>query len=136
MECLVCKGKLEKIISNDIEIIKCNKCKGFWVKSGDLNRIVKHKAGDIEFSSIDHHFHKDIHGIIKCIYCNDIAMIKINFIEFSDIILDFCEICGAFWVDNGELEKMQIYIDTIEDTGTKKTIAEIIMNLIYSLPKV
>ena len=62
-------------------------------------------------------------------------MIKVNFIEHSDIVLDFCEDCGAFWIDNGELDKMQEYVDKIENTGKKSSIFEIIMEVLYSLPK-
>lgn len=136
MKCEVCKGTIVPIKTNNIEIFRCKKCKGFWIKSGDLNRLIKHKSGDIEFSSIDHHMHKDTHGIMKCIFCEDSAMIKSNFIEYSDIILDYCEICGAFWIDNGEVDKMQDYIERIEKEDKKQSITEIIMNIIYSLPKV
>jgi len=136
MKCQVCKGTITPINTNNIEILRCESCMGFWVKSGDLNKLIKHKHGDIEFSSIDHHMHKDTHGIMKCIYCNDQAMIKSNFIEYSDIILDYCEECGAFWIDNGELEKMQQYINNIESNQKNQSLTEIIMNIIYSLPKV
>ncbi|MCK4796693.1 MAG: zf-TFIIB domain-containing protein [Spirochaetes bacterium] len=136
MKCQVCNGLITPIKTNNIEILQCEKCKGFWVHMGDLNNLIKHQSGDIEFSSIDHHMHKDTHGIMKCYFCEDSGMIKVNFIEYSDIILDYCEICGAFWIDAGELEKMQKYINTIEKNDKKQSLAEIIMNIIYSLPKV
>jgi Zn-finger nucleic acid-binding protein len=135
MQCQLCKGTLTSIKTNNVEILSCEKCKGFWLKKGDLNKLIQHKSGDIEFSSVDHHMHKDKHGIMKCIFCDDQAMIKINFIEYSDIILDFCEKCGAFWVDSGETKKMQKYISSIENSKGKQTITEIIMNILYSLPK-
>jgi Zn-finger nucleic acid-binding protein len=124
------------IKTENVEILQCESCKGFWIKKGDLNRIIKHRAGDVEFSSIDHHMHHDTHGIMKCVFCEDQAMIKVNFIEYSDIILDHCESCGAFWIDNGEVDKMQTYISSIEQNKAKPTILEIIMNTIYSLPKI
>jgi Zn-finger nucleic acid-binding protein len=133
MECQICSGTITPVKIDDIEILRCEKCRGFWIKSGDLNKLIKHGAGDLEFSSIDHHMHRDTHGIMKCVYCDDQAMIKINFIEYSDIILDFCEECGAFWIDHGETEKMQAYVDKIE-SNKKHTIAEIIMGIIYKLP--
>lgn len=135
MNCQVCKGKLNNINIENTEIIQCSKCGGFWVKKGDLNRLIKHHYGDIEFSSIDHHMHNDTHGILKCIFCEDQAMIKSNFIEYSDVILDYCENCGAFWIDKGELDKMQAYIEKIENTEAQPSITEIIMDIIYSLPK-
>lgn len=136
MKCQICKKTITPIKTNSIEILQCENCKGFWVKKGDLNRLIKHQAGDIEFSSIDHHMHHDTHGIMKCTFCEDQAMIKVNFIEYSNIILDYCEACGAFWIDSGEVEKMEEYIKSIENTNVKPTILEIIMNTIFSLPKI
>jgi len=136
MECQLCKSLITPVSTNNIEILSCPRCNGFWVKRGDLNRLIKHKAGDIEFSSIDHHMHQDTHGILKCAFCPDSAMIKVNFIEQSDIVLDFCEICGAFWIDAGEVDKMQQYMNSIEQQVKKQTITEIIMTILYSLPKV
>jgi Zn-finger nucleic acid-binding protein len=136
MECQICKGILTPVRTNEIEILSCTNCRGFWVKRGDLNRLIKHKAGDIEFSSVDHHMHGDTHGILKCVYCEDHATIKTNFIGNSDVILDFCEGCGAFWVDAGEADKMQEYVAKIEAGKKKQTIIEVIYNVLYSLPKV
>lgn len=136
MKCQICKELITPIKKEDIEILKCSGCKGFWIKSGDLNKLIEHKSGDIEYSSIDHQMHKDTHGIMKCIYCEDQAMIKVNFIGFSDIVLDYCEECGSFWIDNGEVEKMQSYIESIEKGDKKQSLTEIIMNIFYSLPQV
>ncbi|MBN1411359.1 MAG: zf-TFIIB domain-containing protein [Spirochaetales bacterium] len=136
MNCQICNGILTPVKTNDVEILSCDQCKGFWIKRGDLNKLIMHKAGDLEFSSVDHHMHKDTHGILKCVFCDDQAMIKTNFIGYSDIVLDFCEGCGAFWVDPGEAEKMQEYMNKIEKSGKKQTIIEIIYNILYSLPKV
>ena len=136
MKCQICKETITPIQTQNIEIFQGEVCKGFWIRKGDLNRLIKHRAGDIEFSSIDHHMHCDTHGIMKCVFCDDQAMIKVNFIEYSEIILDYCEACGAFWIDNGEVEKMQEYIKNIEQNDAKPTILEIIMNTIFSLPKI
>lgn len=135
MKCQVCEGDLKDKEIEGVAIIKCDKCKGFWVHGGDLNKLIKHKRGDVEKSSIDHHFHQDSHSSLKCHYCEDSAMRKINFINYSDIIMDYCEDCGSFWIDGNELEKMQKYIDELEKND-KDTIVEIVMNFIYSLPKV
>ena len=136
MKCQICTGIMTPFKTNNIEILKCQKCNGFWTHKGDLNNLIKHKYGDIEFSSIDHHIHKDTHGIMKCAFCEDQAMIKVNFIEYSDVVLDFCEKCGAFWIDSGETGKMQKYINEIEKNDKKQSLAEIIMTIIYSLPKI
>ncbi|MCG8571250.1 MAG: zf-TFIIB domain-containing protein [Spirochaetes bacterium] len=135
MNCQICKNTITPTKAQGIEIYSCNGCKGFWIKKGELNKLIEHTAGDLEQSSIDHHFHKDTHGTLKCIYCDDSAMIKINFIEFSDIILDYCEQCGCFWIDSDEVEKMQQYVKKIEKND-KPSRSEIIMSIFYSLPQI
>lgn len=136
MKCQLCTNTITPVTTQGVEIYKCEGCNGFWIKRGDLNLLIDHQRGDLEFSSVDHHFHKDTHGTLKCAFCDDSAMIKINFIGYSDIILDYCEECGAFWVDAGELEKMQEYISGIESGDKKKSLAEIIISVIYSLPQI
>ncbi|MBN2736798.1 MAG: zf-TFIIB domain-containing protein [Spirochaetales bacterium] len=136
MNCQICQGLITPMKKGDTELLKCKGCDGFWIKRGALNRLIKHKAGDLEFSSIDHHMHHDTHGIMKCVFCEDQAMIKINFINESRIILDYCEECGAFWIDNGEVEKMQNYVDKIEANNEKTTILEVIFKTLLNLPKI
>ena len=41
-------------------------------------------------------------------------MKKINFLEYSEIILDYCPKCGSFWIENDELKSMHDYIDKVE----------------------
>ncbi len=135
MQCQICNKTITIKKSNDVEIHSCTGCNGFWIKKGNLNKLVAHQSGDLEFSSIDHHMHNDTHGIMKCTFCNDQAMIKSNFIEQSEIILDYCEKCGAFWIDSGETEKMQKYIESLENSGVKPSIIDTIFKVLYSLPK-
>ena len=42
-------------------------------------------------------------------------MKKVNFLDFSNIVLDYCENCGGFWLDKGELSKMEDYIHKVEE---------------------
>ena len=135
MQCQICNGTITPKTVNNVEIFSCEGCSGFWIKKGNLNKLIEHQAGDIEFSSIDHHMHKDTHGILKCAFCEDQAMIKSNFIEQSEIILDYCEECGAFWVDSGETDKMQEYMENLEKEPGKPSIIEVIFKSLYSLPK-
>ena len=92
MNCQLCNSTITSISKQGIEVFACEKCQGFWIKKGDLNTLIKHKAGDIEFSSIDHHIHKDTHGIMKCTFCDDRTMIKINFIEDNTFEVDIPKI--------------------------------------------
>ena len=42
-------------------------------------------------------------------------MKKINFLDYSDIIIDYCPSCGAYWLDKDELGNMHDYIKKVED---------------------
>ena len=54
---------------------------------------------------LDTFTHADGYGPASC--PNDgAAMKKVNFNIHTDIILDFCPNCGGFWLDRGELERI------------------------------
>ncbi len=42
-------------------------------------------------------------------------MKKVNFLDYSNIVLDYCENCGGFWLDKDELSKMEDYIHQVEE---------------------
>lgn len=115
MDCPRCDSKLEitKIEGEDIEF--CNSCKGMWLHKDQLNNLISESNGNVEISSVDYNRHKDLKSTIKCRDCENSTMIKINFLEYSDIIMDYCEECGAFWLDYGELHKIHIYMEKIEN---------------------
>ena len=134
MECQICQVPLREHQKEGFTVHQCEKCEGFWVPKGVLNQLVPHKHGDIEKSSVDHHYHDDTHDTLKCAFCADQATIKCNFIAYSDIIFDHCEACGAFWIDRGELDKMKAYMETLE-SNPEKSGFETLMSLLYSLPR-
>ena len=41
-----------------------------------------------------------------CPRCNGVDLDKVFFIGYSDILLDRCPNCGGFWLDGGELQKI------------------------------
>ena len=115
MDCPRCDATLEikKIESEDIEF--CNSCKGMWLHKNQLNNLIKESHGDVEFSSIDYNPHKDANSTIKCRECKNSTMKKVNFLEYSDIIMDTCGECGSFWLDYDELHKIHSYMEKVED---------------------
>ncbi|MFC1671430.1 zf-TFIIB domain-containing protein, partial [Spirochaetota bacterium] len=52
---------------------------------------------------------------IKCRECEDMTMKKINFLDYSDIIMDYCSSCGSMWLDKDELSNMHNYIKKVEE---------------------
>ena len=47
------------------------------------------------------------------------AMKKVDFNIHTDIILDFCPTCGGFWLDCGELERINTEVRELERAGSR-----------------
>jgi len=104
--CPQCKREMERINEPDITIDKCPSCGGVFLERGELNALATGMAGDIEFCSIDDEFHPDKFPLRSCPKCVDQKMKKINLLAFSDLIFDYCDKCGSFFLDKGELQQM------------------------------
>lgn len=59
----------------------------------------------------------DASGTTKQVLCEECGtwMVKQAFRDWEDIIIDQCPKCGLIWLDPGELEKIQIYCEYLED---------------------
>jgi len=90
----------------DITTDVCPKCGGVFLDKGELNVLATGMTGDIEYCSIDHDFHKDRFPPRLCPKCSDKQMTKINLLRLSDLIFDYCSNCGGFFLDKGEVTKM------------------------------
>ena len=115
MKCPRCKKKLIKETREGEEIEVCKACNGMWLHKQQLNNLLKESGGDVELCSIDDNPHKDKNPVIKCRECKNVEMNKINFLDYSDIIMDRCPECGGFWLDKNELANMHKYIKKVED---------------------
>lgn len=139
MVCPRCKEELvmETVDGEDIDV--CKSCKGMWVHRHQLDSMLKESGGDVELCSIDDNPHEDTNPEIKCRECDGVTMKKINFLDYSDIILDHCPSCGGFWVDKSELDNMHKYIEKVEkeshevDNLSAYTILEKLSKIAYSI---
>lgn len=114
MVCPRCSETLVREVKDGEEIDACRSCEGMWLHKHQLDSLLKESGGDVELCSIDDNPHTDKNPEINCRECTDVKMKKINFLEFSDIIIDHCPSCGSFWVDKNELENMHKYIEKVE----------------------
>ncbi len=114
MICPSCKSELvtESVEGEEIEV--CKKCSGMWLHKHQLDRMFKETGGEVELSSLDNDLQKESKPAIQCRECTGVTMEKINFLHYSDIIIDHCPSCGSFWVDKGELDNMHKYIEKVE----------------------
>lgn len=115
MECPRCKETLEYKELDGEKIEVCHSCNGMWLDKHQLNHILKESGGDVEACSLDENYHEDVYPVINCRRCREIPMKKINFLDYSEIIMDYCPHCGGFWLDRDELAKMKDYIHCVEE---------------------
>jgi Zn-finger nucleic acid-binding protein len=97
-----------------ISVAFCEICSGVFLNHGELTKITHPTAGDVEYSSTEH---IDITKAtdLSCPQCKNIKMININFIEYSDILMKYCNECKGIWLDGGELKEINKEIDKIND---------------------
>ena len=106
MKCPRCKVSLQKNEMADITTDVCPKCHGVFLDRGELNMLATGMKGDVEYCSIDEEWHKDRFPVRRCPKCVDAEMRKVNLLRFSDLIFDYCESCGGFYLDKSEIPRM------------------------------
>ncbi|MDP6379806.1 MAG: zf-TFIIB domain-containing protein [Phycisphaerae bacterium] len=109
MKCLSCNTEM----TNNLVVTKrdqlsydvCEQCGSLWLDHGELKKLAFQVYGDIEYCST-----KDAAGVAepprRCPRCDDATLHKVFFIGYSDIILDYCHNCAGFWLDGGELDRI------------------------------
>jgi Zn-finger nucleic acid-binding protein len=114
--CPGCSAEMERIQEPDITTDSCASCGGLFFDHGELNAVATAVAGDIELCSVDLKNHEDRHPTRFCPKCREQEMRKVNLLEFSDVILDFCPTCSGFFLDRNELGVVNAYLAQLSDT--------------------
>lgn len=120
MKCPRCKSALE-IISYELAMIEsCPGCGGEWLGPNELKHIVQ------TFETVFPKELKDsLAGInsqvfptkrvvkkdLTCPRCQDVVMNNFNYAYSSGVYIDKCPECSGIWLDEGELEKIQILVE-------------------------
>jgi len=86
-----------------------------WLHPHQLNNLLKESGGDVELCSYNTLPEDDRYPMIHCRECPDTLMLKISFLDYSDIIMDRCPSCGSYWLDKNELANMHKYIKQVEE---------------------
>jgi len=102
-----------------IEIDTCDSCLGIWLDYSELTHIVKtnEKKWDNEYiGRVTNQIgkigvpNKEKERTIKCPKCDEI-MPPINYQYSSGVIVNKCKSNHGIWLDSGEIEKIQIYME-------------------------
>ncbi|OVE76398.1 hypothetical protein BVX98_06170 [bacterium F11] len=113
LTCPSCQSKMEKKKEPDITVDRCPSCNGTWLDKGELNVLATGMSGNIEFNSIDEEQHKDKFKIRQCPKCPSQKLRKVDLLIYSDTIFDYCEKCGGFFLDKGEIQNMNLELADI-----------------------
>ena len=123
MNCPNCSKWLRTIEYEGIEIETCDGCGGEWLDAhelGKVTRIRQVKFNDEERRAIAQS--TTITGVdllradrdLVCPKCGSTTD-AINYGGDTGIVVDRCTACGGFWLDEGELEKVQMVIEGWDD---------------------
>ncbi|MBW3564616.1 MAG: zf-TFIIB domain-containing protein [Acidobacteria bacterium] len=100
-----------------VNVHVCPADDGMYLERGELNRLAEPSSGDLEFSTVDLDSleHQDTQGKRECPADPGTEMVKVEFNILSNIILDYCEKCRGFWIDQGELARIRQSVDSLEE---------------------
>lgn len=137
LKCPNCRALMESAIEPDIKFEKCPKCQGIFLDKDKLNALATGMVGDIEFCSLDSHLgDPDKFPARPCPKCQDQTMKKVDLLIYSDIIFDHCEKCHGWFLDQGELKKMNDRLNKLrESQGGSKELRETVKDHLVTLKR-
>src|ERR1043166_3033266 len=118
MNCPHGDSPLETKDINETTVRTCPKCGGMFLEHGQLNQVADKTPGDPEYSTVDLDAgrHGDDYPTINCPRGNA-PMAKVDFNVDSSIILDYCQTCHGFWLDGGELARINKEVKELNEAG-------------------
>ncbi|HEY1663183.1 MAG TPA: zf-TFIIB domain-containing protein [Verrucomicrobiae bacterium] len=120
MNCPRCTVALRPVQYDGQTVQVCPDCKGEWLASGELQKIVEHHDEvftQAELDSLDS-VNRQIemvelanHDELTCPLCVGVQMEHFNYGDTSGIILHKCTECGGIWMDKDQLQKVEEVVD-------------------------
>lgn len=97
LKCPNCYSALTLIKEPDIELEKCIRCHGVFLDKGELNLYTSGRSITVELNLSDYNYVEQDKRI--CPKCS-ISMRKVQLMNYSGIVFDFCDNCNGFFLDN------------------------------------
>ncbi len=127
MNCPKCGNGLKPENYENVTIDRCLKCKGAWLDDGEIKKIIETKDETFDYQLINETIESGFAGVpendkvvkVNCPKCNA-EMTEVNYDYSSGIILDRCMNCKGLWLDEKELEKVQITREYEQKTFEKE----------------
>lgn len=82
----------------------CESCGSLWLDKGELDKMAYQVDGDIEYCSKDRA--QGAAASHHCPRCPGMPLQKVTFLGDDTLILERCDNCNGFWLDGGQLEKI------------------------------
>lgn len=120
IKCPGCSALMKKEEMPDLTIDECPKCGGIFLDKDELNILSTGMAGDIEINSTAGINLDDIYPDRSCPVCKDKKMKKVNLLEYTDLIFDYCPDCQGFYLDKNELDTMNQKLKEIHESGSSQ----------------
>jgi len=120
MNCPRCQAVLGVVEYDGEQVQVCPNCKGEWLSSGELQKILQHHDEVFtpeEIASIQGVNQEVLtaeandHDELNCPQCDGIQMEHFNYGDTSGIILHKCLQCNGIWMDNDQLLKVEELVD-------------------------
>ncbi len=124
MNCPSCRGSMRTITYEGIEIESCDSCQGEWLDGDEIKKITDIReqrfdeatrrviAESASYTGLPDKHLPDLDLICpKCGTETD----PLNYGGGTGLILEKCTGCGGFWLDDGELEKVQMIVEGWDD---------------------
>lgn len=123
MKCPKCQTTLRTITYEGIEVESCQSCGGEWIDHGELGKIIRiremkfdadERRAIAESAAISPVVLEDVDRNLRCPKCSGTTD-PLNYGGDTGIIIDRCTECRGIWLDDKELEKLQMVIEGWDD---------------------
>ena len=124
MICPNCQSHMATINYEGISIETCSECNGEWIDDAELGKIVQirevrfdpdERRAIAESTTITGVVLKDVDRDLQCPKC-DGTTDAVNYGGDTGIIIDRCTSCRGIWLDEHELEKIQMVVEGWDDS--------------------
>ena len=111
--CPRCDSKMEIRHIGKTQVERCGQCNGVFLDAGEFNKVITIGEGNLEFCilSDDEVLPDKDDKMLNCIKCSHQPMTKVELLDTSGIYIDRCEECAGIWLDGGEQDQIQAYLD-------------------------
>jgi len=119
MECLNNCGQMSTVVYEGVEIDVCRNCIGVWLDDSELAEIVENRERQWPAGVIEQVLkvtgkmgvpREEFDRELVCPVCRG-ELVPVNYLANSGVIINTCFKKHGVWLDNGELAKIQIFME-------------------------